>query len=213
MSSEFRPVPSFRLYAVTDRSQVPGGGLAGLVSLLAGAGLKGLQLREKDLKESQLVELASAIRPAMEVHGVQWMLNGPVSAVSAAGASGIHLSSSVDVRPARARLGQSILIGKSIHSLPEAGSAVEDGADFLLFGPVFDTPSKWVFGPPQGIERLREVCESVDIPVYAVGGISPERAAECLKAGARGVAVISGLMTAKDPVEALKKYGRELGGL
>jgi len=203
----------FRLYAITDRQLVPGGNLTGLLGRLAEAGLKGLQLREKDLAEEALLALASSIRPDMEKHGVRWLVNGSPEVAEAVHAGGVHLSSTADPRTARIRLGPSALIGVSTHSRAGARDAQTAGADFLLFGPVFDTPSKRLYGPPQGIERLREVCESVDIPVYAVGGISPERVSQVLGAGARGAAVVSGLMAAADPVEVLKRYGRELGGL
>jgi len=203
----------FRFYAITDRKLVPGGNLPELLERLAGAGLRGMQLREKDLGEKELYELASAIRPSMELAGVQWLVNGPVSVVESTRASGVHLPFSSDAREIRSRLGPSALIGKSVHSLDEARSAESGGADFLLFGPVFDTPSKRQYGAPQGIERLREVCESVGIPVYAVGGVSPECVPVVLAAGAHGVAVVSGIMTADNPVEVLTKYGRELGGL
>jgi len=203
----------FRLYAITDRTLVPGGGLTSLIPRLADGGLRGLQLREKDLSEEELLKLASAIRPAMEQHKVQWLVNGSMDVAMKVNANGVHLPSPADPREARRRLGPAALIGKSVHSTGESRDAARGGADFLLFGPVFDTPSKRPFGAPQGIERLGEVCESVDIPVYAVGGMTPERVAGCLKAGARGVAVVSGLMAAEDPVEVLRIYGRELGGL
>lgn len=209
MSPEVR----FKLCAITDRKLVPGGNLSGLLELLAGAGLRGIQLREKDLGEAELLRLASSLRPAMERYGVQWLVNGSIPVMESVHATGVHLPSMSDPVAARTRLGPLALIGKSVHSGDEARIAESGGSDFIVFGPVFDTPSKRQYGAPQGIERLREVCESVDIPVFAVGGILPERVPAVMKAGARGVAVVSGLMAAEYPVEVLKEYGRELGGL
>jgi thiamine-phosphate pyrophosphorylase len=207
------PEVAFRLYAITDRKLVPGGNLSALLESLAGAGLRGLQLREKDMAEVELAALASSVRPVMERAGVQWLVNSSISLAESARASGVHLPASADPGAARRRLGPAALVGKSVHSAGEAREAASAGADFMLFGPVFDTPSKRAFGAPQGIERLREVCDSVGVPVFAVGGITPERVSAVLGAGAHGVAVVSGIMAAENPLEVLERYGRELGGL
>jgi thiamine-phosphate pyrophosphorylase len=82
------------------------------------------------------------------------------------------------------------LIGASCHSLEQAQSAEQDGADYIIFGPVFETPSKASFGPPQGIERLHKVCGHIKIPVLAIGGVNPANASECILAGAAGIAAI-----------------------
>ena len=82
------------------------------------------------------------------------------------------------------------LIGVSCHSLNAARGAERDGANYIFFGPVFATPSKTAYGAPQGIERLREVCASVEIPVMAIGGINIENARDCMESGAAGVAAI-----------------------
>jgi thiamine-phosphate pyrophosphorylase len=101
------------------------------------------------------------------------------------------------------------LVGVSCHSLNEALAAEADGADYIFFGPVFATPSKEAFGPPQDIARLAEVCRSVRIPALAIGGISPENAAECLRAGAAGIAAIRLFQQTTDlpaVVERLRKF-------
>jgi thiamine-phosphate pyrophosphorylase len=82
------------------------------------------------------------------------------------------------------------LVGRSCHSTEEARAAEAHGADYVIFGPVFATPSKAQFGAPQGLERLAGVCRAVRIPVLAIGGIALENAAECWRAGASGVAAI-----------------------
>jgi len=213
MSPDKPPRIRFRLYAITDGRQVRAGTLPELLELLAAAGLRGIQLREKSLPETGLRTLAGECRPALERYGVQWLVNGSIAVALGEHASGVHLASAQDVSGARSTLGASALVGKSVHSRAEACHASAAGADFLLFGPVFDTPSKREFGPPQGIERLREVCESVVVPVFAVGGVTAERVPECMDAGASGVAVVSALMGAENPVEVLKEYGRKLGRL
>jgi len=89
-------------------------------------------------------------------------------------------------------------VGASCHSLDAAQQAERDGADYIFFGPVFDTPAKRKFGPPQGIERLKEVCHGVQIPVLAIGGVTIENARECLQAGAAGLASIRLFQNAQD---------------
>jgi thiamine-phosphate pyrophosphorylase len=99
-------------------------------------------------------------------------------------------------------------IGVSCHSLEAAKSAERGGADYLFFGPVFDTPSKAAYGPPQGLNRLAEVCRSVSIPVLAIGGITLANCAACFSAGASGIAAIRLFQDASDLpdlVQALRK--------
>ena len=123
------------------------------------------------------------------------LVNDRLDVALAANAAGVHLgekSLPVEVvaewRRSTGRL--DFLIGVSCHSLESARAAERGGADYIFFGPVFATPSKAAFGAPQGIERLREVCASVEIPVLAIGGVNVENARECIAAGAAGIAAI-----------------------
>jgi len=90
------------------------------------------------------------------------------------------------------------LVGASCHSLERAVEAAAAGAGYILFGPVFATPSKAAFGPPQGLQKLGEVCRAVSIPVLAIGGITQENAAACIEAGAAGIAAIRLFQEAQD---------------
>jgi thiamine-phosphate pyrophosphorylase len=96
----------------------------------------------------------------------------------------LQFASSTRVTP------EEFLTGVSCHSLESAQRAESCGADYIFFGPIFATPSKERFGPPQGTQRLREVCRAVSLPVLAIGGITPENAASCTVAGAAGIAAI-----------------------
>ncbi|MFY9583195.1 MAG: thiamine phosphate synthase, partial [Candidatus Acidiferrales bacterium] len=100
-------------------------------------------------------------------------------------------------RTARQQAG-TFLVGVSCHSWAAAVEAEHGGADYLVFGPVFATPSKAAFGPPQGLDRLAEVCRSVRIPVLAIGGVALENASACLAAGAAGLAAIRLFQEAPD---------------
>lgn len=169
--------------------------LVGRMEIAARAGVDWIQLREKDLSGRALAELLrEALRrvPA----GCRIVLNDRLDVACALGAGGVHLGrESLSVEDAR-RLArgrgatQDFLVGASTHSLAAALSAEKAGADYLVFGPVYATPSKAQYGPPQGIERLAEVCHAVSLPVLAIGGITVENARACFEAGAAGIAAI-----------------------
>ena len=169
--------------------------LVGRMEIAARAGVDWIQLREKDLPGRALAELLrEALRrvPA----GCRIVLNDRLDVACALGAGGVHLGrESLSVEDARRLVGgrgatQDFLVGASTHSLAAALSAEKAGADYLVFGPVYATPSKAQYGPPQGIERLREVCHAVSLPVLAIGGITVENARACFEAGAAGIAAI-----------------------
>ena len=187
--------------------------LVGRMEIAARAGVDWIQLREKDLPGRALAELLrEALRrvPA----GCRIVLNDRLDVACALGAGGVHLGrESLSVEDAR-RLArgrgatQDFLVGASTHSLAAALSAEKAGADYLVFGPVYATPSKAQYGPPQGIERLREVCHAVSLPVLAIGGITVENARACLEAGAAGIAAIRLFEEARDlgaVVDALRR--------
>jgi thiamine-phosphate pyrophosphorylase len=154
-----------------------------------------IQIREKDLPSRALLELARFAVAEARAAGARVLVNDRLDVALAAKAAGVHLGeNSVPVAAAnewRRQAGRAdFLIGVSCHSLESVRAAERGGADYVFFGPVFATPSKAAFGPPQGIERLREVCAAVAIPVLAIGGINLENAGECLEAGAAGIAAI-----------------------
>src|SRR5437899_1493123 len=113
---------------------------------------------------------------------------------------------SLGVEDMRRVAGDRLRIGASVHSLEDAVDAELKGADWVTFGPVYDTPSKRAYGPAQGLERLATVARGLRIPVVAIGGITPARVPEVLAAGARGVAVISGILAADSPADATRAY-------
>jgi len=179
---------------------------------LCEAGLRGVEVREKDLGSDDLLKFALACRSIFERTGTKWLINTSVEAARGALASGVHLAGTGSISRTRELLGAGALIGKSVHSAGEAREAAEEGADFLTYGPVFETPLK-KGRPPQGLDELAKACAAAGVPVFAVGGVSPARVKECLSAGAYGVAVIRGLWAARDPQAALKEYEKELGRL
>jgi thiamine-phosphate pyrophosphorylase len=159
------------------------------------AGINWIQVREKDLGTRALIELVRLAITATRETGTSILVNDRLDVALAAGAAGLHLGeTSLPVETVaewrRSRGRAEFRIGASCHSLDAACAADHAGADYIFFGPVFVTPSKAVFGAPQGIERLRDVCKSVRIPVLAIGGVTGENARSCFAAGAAGVAAI-----------------------
>jgi thiamine-phosphate pyrophosphorylase len=158
------------------------------------------QIREKLLSARVLFELVA--RAAEITHGskTRLLVNDRSDIARAAGADGVHLTAqSLPVAVVRKTCGAEFLIGVSTHSLVEAQAARDAGADFVVFGPVFETESKRAYGAPQGPEKLREVTRALgEFPVVAIGGITLENFSECFEAGARGVAAIRMLNTAEN---------------
>jgi len=159
------------------------------------AGADWIQIREKDLEARALVELARFAVGETRPTAARVLVNDRLDVALAANAAGIHLGEKSlpleminEWRRSAGRL--DLLIGVSCHSLESARAAERDGADYIYFGPVFATPSKAAFGAPQGMERLREACASVEIPVLAIGGVNLENARACITAGAAGIAAI-----------------------
>jgi thiamine-phosphate diphosphorylase len=172
------------------------------ISDAAGAGVDWVQIREKDLEGRALV---GVVRAAVgEARRCRILVNDRLDVAIAAGAAGVHLGGDslpvAEVVKGRlaVRAPADFLVGRSCHSLEEALAAEGDGADYVFFGPVFATPSKAEFGPPQGVAKLEKVCRRVGVPVLAIGGITAENAAECQQAGSAGIAAIRLFQEAAD---------------
>ena len=106
-----------------------------------------------------------------------------------------------------------MLVGISTHSTAEAIAAAQADLDYIVFGPVYETASKLRYGNPLGLQTLAETCGSVDIPVFAIGGITPTRSVECIEAGATGVALISAILAAADPAAEVDRFRMKMGSL
>lgn len=155
-------------------------------------GVSLFQIREKNLSGRVLYELTSRAAVITRGSSTRLLVNDRSDIARAAGADGAQLTSqSLPACVVRETCGPKFLIGVSTHSREEVLAARAQGADFVVFGPVFETESKLAFGAPQGLERLRAVCsEAGSFPVLAIGGISLENMQSCFDAGARGVAAI-----------------------
>ena len=201
------------LTLVTDRTQTGGRDLVGVVGECLATGLPAVQVREKDLSAKDLAVLCRRLRNLTRDTGALLIVNDRVDVALAIGADAVQrTSTSLDVKDMRDIAGRQLRIGASVHSLEEALDAEWNGADWVVFGPVYDTPSKRAYGPPQGLERLAAVAHRLKVPVLAIGGITPERVPEVIATGARGVGVISGILAADFPSDATQLYLKALGG-
>ena len=203
----------FRLYGITDRRQCASVSLGRHVRALCASGLRALQLREKDLQAAELFELAGEIRKVTLDHGTLLFINDRVDVAMAVGADGVHCTEG-SIPPDEVKsLDSSLLVGASVHSAAAARDTERRGADFLLFGPVFQPVSKEQEVKGQGLDSLAAVCEAVALPVLAVGGIDPGNSRECLANRAAGVAAITSMMNVSDATRRLDEFKKELGGL
>lgn len=205
------PSVDFRLILVTDRHHTQGRPLVPLLDRAVEAGLQAIQLRERDLPTTELLSLAQAIQDVNTPRSVPLLINDRVDLMLALNLDGVHLrSNSLPTHVVRELIGPRRLIGVSTHSAEDVQRANQNGADYVVFGPIFDTPSKRSFGPPLGLARLTEVCRRSSIPVFAIGGITCERVGDVRRAGAHGIAVIGALLTRDDIGEAVKDFTRAL---
>jgi thiamine-phosphate pyrophosphorylase len=167
--------------------------LEALVEQACEAGVRLVQVREKDLDGKPLFHLAQSLRAVTSRHSAKLLVNSRLDIALAIDADGLHLPEhALPVQTVKRFF--SNLVGRSVHSVEGAKEAEESGADYLLFGHVFETASKE--NEPRGLNALQAVCKAVSIPVYAVGGVTPERVRACLECGAFGVAVMNSIMSA-----------------
>jgi thiamine-phosphate pyrophosphorylase len=193
----------FRLYLVTDRQQTAGRPLEVVVAAAARGGIGAVQLREKDLTARELYALGARLQEALAPYGVPLLVNDRLDVALALDAAGVHLAGhSLSTAQARRILGPHKLIGVSTHQVQEARQAALEGANFVVFGPVFATPSKLAYGPPQGLQLLSSVTRQVPIPVFAIGGIDHANLPQVLAGGAHGAAFIRAVLATDDPCAA-----------
>lgn len=207
-----QPLDALRVTLITDRTLLPEDQfLSGIEAALKG-GVRAIQLREKNLPEDKLRSLAKDVLQLTQKYNALLIINHHAELADDIGADGVHLTeSSPAVRKIRKQY-PDLLIGKSAHSLQSAMRAQHQRADFVTFSPVYDTPSKQQYGPPQGLEKLQQVCAGLDIPVLALGGIDLSRIAAVRKHGAYGIALIRGIWNSPDIEHESAQYINALTG-
>jgi thiamine-phosphate pyrophosphorylase len=187
----------FKLYYITDRRGLEGAALPGHLREAVDAHVDIIQIRERDLGSRDLVNLVENAVSYARATGTLITVNDRLDIALAIGAAGVHLGThSMPAARVRAVIPKGFLMGVSCHSIEDVLRAESAGADYVLLGPIFETPSKLAYGPPLGLSMLSEATARTTIPVFALGGITVDRAMQCLGAGAAGLA---GIRIFQDP--------------
>jgi len=200
-------IPRRLLCVITDQRTNP----VELARMALEGGTGMVQLRRKSASGRDLFEWALRIQALCREHGALFIVNDRVDIALAVHADGVHLGQQdMPVASARALLGPETLIGVSVSTPAEAASAAKEGADYLGVGHIFPTSSKDKPMPPIGTAAIRPIIEASELPVIAIGGIEVDNAAEVIKAGASGVAVISAVSGSTDPVAATRELVKRI---
>ena len=202
-----------RLYLITNRSlfESDNNFLEASEAALMG-GVRALQLREKNLTDCELIELGTQLRILTSNYNAKLIMNSRADIAKIIDADGVHLTeNSAHANEIKSTF-PDLIVGVSTHSLEAAQIAEAQGADYITFSPIYATPSKANYGPPQGLGLLRQVSQEVNLPVLALGGITLHRVSECLEQGAFGVALISDIWNSSHIKEHSFKYTQKFGG-
>jgi thiamine-phosphate pyrophosphorylase len=202
----------FKLYLITDRKLIAESCLLlAAVEEALKAGVKAVQLREKDLGTRELLDMAYKMREITNKYKTKLFINDRVDIALSVEADGVHLGqNSIPTYAVRKIVKDKFMIGVSAHSIEEAKQAEKEGADFITLGPVYKTLSKLKYGQPLGVDIIRKTKAEISIPVFAIGGIKEDKIKEVMDAGADGIALISGILGAENIKEKTTKFLRLL---
>ena len=190
----------YSLYLVTDRPLSLGRSTVEVVAAAVSGGVTCVQLREKHCSTREFLEEARRVRELLVGTGVPLIINDRLDVALAVAADGVHLGQNdMHLSDARRLVGERLVIGISAESVADAIRAEAEGADYIGVSPVFTTPTKMDTAPPLGLEGLREIRRAVSLPLVAIGSIRHDNAAEVLRAGADGLAVVSAIVSAPCP--------------
>ncbi len=202
---DLRPFPI--LNVIIGGPLCKGKNYAELTRVVIEGGARLIQLREKEGDTCELVETAKKMQKVCQNCGAFFVVNDRVDVAAAAGADGVHLGQDdLSPRMARAILGPGKIIGVSVGDLDQARDAISEGADYLGLGLAYPTLSKDCTVPAGGPSLIAEIAPKINIPVLAIGGITPENTLPLLKAGASGVAVISSVLGSPSPKQEVQKF-------
>ena len=193
------------LYAVTDRAWTGEQTLYEQVEAALKGGVTCVQLREKELDETAFLQEAKDICALCHRYGVPFIVNDNVDVAIACQAAGIHVGQEdMAAGKVRRRVGDAMLLGVSVHTVEEARRAVRNGADYLGLGAVFPTSTKTDVDQMTN-ETLRAICDAVDVPVVAIGGINRGNLLKLSGSGVDGVALVSAIFSAEDIEDTCRK--------
>jgi thiamine-phosphate pyrophosphorylase len=205
----------YSLYLVTDRGLARGRPTLKIVQAAVQGGVTCVQVREKDCTTLDFIEQAQSIKEYLQSKRVPLIINDRVDVALAVGADGVHLGQTdMPLDMAKKIIGDSMIIGISAESLEDAIAAEQGGADYLGVSPIYATPTKTDTAPPLGLEGLRAIRQKVNLPLVGIGGLNRDNAAAVIQHGGDGVAVVSAIVAADDPMQAagdLKQLIDEVG--
>ncbi len=202
---------NYDLYIITDQRISHGKSHIEVAKAALAGGATVIQFRDKEMKDSEAIVFCREIYKLTKKKGVSFIVNDRVEVAKAVDADGVHLGQEdMSFSLARKILGKEKIIGISVETVEQALKAVEGGADYLGIGPIYPTATKSDAGKALGIARLKEIRESVNIPIVAIGGINEDNLEEVLRAGADGVAVISAVVGAPDITQACRKLKNKI---
>lgn len=197
----------FKLYAITDRRLCKPKLIQDCVASLLDTGVRAIQLREKDLSDTELRSVAVPINHICKAYSAKLFINSNINIATDVGVDGVHLPESLldTIQKAKAR---NLLVGCSVHDLDVAQKMQVAGANFVTYSPIYPTMSKP--NPAVGLKSLKRIVGSLDIPVFALGGITPSKVPECLNSGAFGVAAMSSVMSYETGIDQAKNYLKQI---
>ncbi len=182
-----------------------------ITRLAIAGGADTIQYRQKSGTTREMIEIARNMKRLCSEAGVVFIVNDRLDVAIAAEADGVHLGQDdFPIPMARELLGEGRIIGGSAATLDEARKCLSEGADYVGFGPVYPTSSKDDAGPVSGIDILKQVVDIIPLPIIAIGGVGPENIPDVMRAGARGIAVISAVCCQDDPEGAARSLYQAL---
>ena len=199
-----------RLYAVTDRAWVGKMSLMEQVEAALKNGASCIQLREKKLDYEAFLEEAREMVTLCRQYNVPFIINDAVEIAIKVGADGVHVGQDdMKVSDVRKKVGPNMIVGVSVHNIEEAKEAIINGADYLGIGAVFSTSTK-LDVKTISYDKLKEICDAVDVPTVAIGGISKDNIVKLAGSGVDGVAVVSAIFAAKDPGKVTRELKEQV---
>ncbi len=196
---------NYSIYLVTD-SELTKMPVPETVRKAVAGGVTCVQIREKSAGTREFIEIAAAVKNILAGSVVPLIINDRVDIALAVKADGVHLGQSdMPIDIARKICGQEMIIGLSAESEKDAIVAERDGADYIAVSPVFSTPTKIDTAKPLGLSGIKNIKNLVNLPVIGIGGINLSNAADVIKSGADGIAVVSAIMAADDPEKAARE--------
>jgi thiamine-phosphate pyrophosphorylase len=199
-----RALNDCRLYGILDLGYVDPADVERVTSSMIEGGVDLIQLRAKKSSVAETVDLAAKLHKLTNAAGIPMVINDHAEVAAEVAVEGVHVGQEDDsLEAAREKAKRAIIIGKSTHSFDQAIGAESEGADYIGFGPVFATPTKPDY-KPTGLDDIKRVHDAVGLPIFCIGGIKIDNLGEVIAAGAKRVAIVSGLLKARD----IAKYAR-----